>query len=81
MIWLANVALFLALWLIGRKTFRTGYTLGVIGSILYAVVSIQIHRWDFASFNIAMTLLNGWNLCQNWNKTGKTAVTKSELIP
>lgn len=62
MAWIANIALFFALWLIGKKSFRTGFALGVIGSILYAVVSIQINRWDFASFNILMTLLNGWNL-------------------
>lgn len=62
MIWLANILLFFGIWQLGRKSFILGYTCGVIGSILYAIVSFQIHRLDFASFNVAMTLMNGWNL-------------------
>jgi len=65
LIWLANFILLLSIWLLGRKNFRSGWITNMLGSAIYAYVSVfMLHprHFDIASFNLIVMCLGGWNL-------------------
>ncbi len=61
-IWVANAFLLLAYVLLGRRWTRSGWTVSLIGNLLWWYPTFTARQWPFFSLSVVFACLAAYNL-------------------